>query len=88
MFRWKATAALAVVAALALTGCADGGESGGGSGSSSERADRLTLITIAAPTSYDIGAGAEWGNRSEYFEAVFDTLSNEIGLLKFKPAAT
>lgn len=72
MFRWKATAAVVVAAALALTGCA-GGE---GSSSSGEggRADRLTLISIAAPTSYDIGAGAEWGNRSEFFEAVFDTL--------------
>jgi ABC-type dipeptide transport system, periplasmic component len=73
MFRWKATAALAVVAALALTGCAGGGSTTG-DGTGDGRADRLTLISITAPTSYDIGAGAEWGNRSEYFEAVFDTL--------------
>lgn len=72
MFRWKATAAVAVVAALALTGCA-GGETET-TGSDGGRADRLTLISIVAPTSYDIGAGAEWGNRSEFFEAVFDTL--------------
>ncbi|MFJ6653407.1 ABC transporter substrate-binding protein [Microbacterium sp. NPDC091313] len=70
MFRWKATAALAVAAAVVLTGCAGGGGSEGGSGS----ADRLTLISIASPTSYDIGAGAEYGNRSAFFEAVFDTL--------------
>ncbi|CAL4860882.1 ABC transporter substrate-binding protein [Microbacterium sp. MM2322] len=72
MFRWKATAAVAVVAALALTGCA-GGDTTNTSGEGG-KADRLTLISIAAPTSYDIGAGAEWGNRSEFFEAVFDTL--------------
>ncbi|WP_240741299.1 ABC transporter substrate-binding protein [Microbacterium oleivorans] len=72
MFRWKATAAVAVVAALALTGCA-GGDTTSSTGEGG-KADRLTLISIAAPTSYDIGAGAEWGNRSEFFEAVFDTL--------------
>jgi peptide/nickel transport system substrate-binding protein len=70
MFRWKATAAVAIVAALALTGCAGGGEGGSGSGAG----DRLTLSAIAAPTSYDIGAGAEYGNRSPFFQAVFDTL--------------
>lgn len=85
MFRWKATAALAVVAALALTGCAGGGESGGESGSGGAHADRLTLISIAAPTSYDIGAGAEWGNRSEYFEAVFDTLLRQDSKGELQP---
>lgn len=71
MFRWKATAALAVVAALTLSGCAadnTGGGSGNGSGG------QLTLGAIAAPTSYDIGAGAEYGNRSPFFQAVFDTI--------------
>ncbi|QLD13242.1 peptide ABC transporter substrate-binding protein [Microbacterium oleivorans] len=72
MFRWKATAALTVVAALALAGCASG-DTGSGGGDSG-RADRLTLTAIAAPTSYDIGQGAEWGNRSPFFQAVFDTL--------------
>jgi len=70
MFRWKATAALAVAAALVLTGCSGGGSGSDGSGS----ADRLTLTAIASPTSYDIGAGAEYGNRSPFFQAVFDTL--------------
>ena len=88
MFRWKATAALAVVAALALTGCAGGGESGGESGSGGAHADRLTLISIAAPTSYDIGAGAEWGNRSEYFEAVFDTLLRQDSKGELQPNLT
>ncbi|WES63068.1 ABC transporter substrate-binding protein [Microbacter sp. GSS18] len=72
MFRWKATAALTAIAALALTGCAGGGESDGGTDSG--RADRLTLTAIVGPTSYDIGQGAEWGNRSAFFQAVFDTL--------------
>ncbi|WP_363354754.1 ABC transporter substrate-binding protein [Microbacterium sp. LMI12-1-1.1] len=73
MFRWKATAALAVVASLALAGCAGSADDGGRS-SDSGRADRLTLIAIAAPTSYDVGQGAEYGNRSVFFQAVFDTL--------------
>ena len=73
MIRWKATVAIAAIAALALTGCAgDGGDtSQGGEGG---RADKLTLVAIASPTSYDIGQGAEWGNRSAFFEAVFDTV--------------
>lgn len=74
MFRWKATAAVAVIAALALTGCAGGDTPTDGNGGDGSRADRLTLISIAAPTSYNIAEGAEWGNRSEFFEAVFDTL--------------
>ncbi|MCT2086180.1 ABC transporter substrate-binding protein [Microbacterium enclense] len=69
MFRWKATAALAVAAALTLTACA-GDNTGGGDGEGSQ----LTLGAIAAPTSYDIGAGAEYGNRSPFFQAVFDTI--------------
>ncbi|SDG68658.1 ABC transporter substrate-binding protein [Microbacterium sp. 77mftsu3.1] len=72
MFRWKATAAVAVAAALALTGCA-GGDTTSSTGEGG-KADRLTLISIAAPTSYDITQGAEWGNRSAFFEAVFDTI--------------
>ncbi len=70
MFRWKATAALAVAAALTLTGCA-GDNTGSGTGGEGAQ---LTLGAIAAPTSYDIGAGAEYGNRSPFFQAVFDTI--------------
>ncbi|MBW9094320.1 peptide ABC transporter substrate-binding protein [Microbacterium jejuense] len=73
MFRWKATAATIAIAAIVLTGCAGSGDGGADSGGSG-RADRLTLTAIAAPTSYDIGAGAEYGNRSPFFQAVFDTL--------------
>ena len=72
MFRWKATAATIAIAALALTGCAAGGDDG--ASGDSGRADRLTLTAIVAPTSYDIGQGAEYGNRSPFFQAVFDTL--------------
>lgn len=74
MIRWKkaaAAAAIAVTTALLVTSCAGGSSDGGGGDSA---ADRLTLIAIAAPTSYDITKGAEWGNRSGFFEAVFDTL--------------
>ncbi|MFT3797427.1 ABC transporter substrate-binding protein [Microbacterium sp.] len=86
MFRWKATAALAVVAALALTGCAGGDDSGdSSSGESSGHADRLTLISLFAPTSYDIGSGAEYGNRSPFFQAVFDTLLQKNGAGEIEP---
>lgn len=66
MFRWKATAAVAVVAALALSGCSAGGDSSEGSGT-------LTLGAIIAPTTFDV-SGAEWGNRAPFYQAVFDTL--------------
>lgn len=71
MLRWKATAATIAIAALALTGCAssggDGGSGDGGSGGT------LTLGAILAPTTLD-PAGAEWGNRSPFYQSVFDTL--------------
>ncbi|WP_345800582.1 ABC transporter substrate-binding protein [Microbacterium sp. AZCO] len=69
MFRWKATAAVIAAAALALTGCAagDAGGSTGGAGGT------LTLGAIAAPTTFD-PASAEWGNRSPFYQSVFDTL--------------
>jgi peptide/nickel transport system substrate-binding protein len=70
MFRWKATAAALAVAALALTGCASGGESGGTDGSGG---GTLTLGAILAPTTLD-PAGSEWGNRAPFYQTVFDTL--------------
>ncbi len=84
MIRWKkaaAAAAIAVTTALLVTSCAGGSSDGGGGDSS---ADRLTLTAIASPTSYDISQGAEWGNRSPFFEAVFDTLlrANSAGELE------
>lgn len=74
MSRWKAAAALTAIAALALTGCAGGGEATNGGGGDSGRAERLTLTAIVAPTSYDVSKGGEYGNRSPFFQAVFDTL--------------
>lgn len=69
MFRWKTTAAVAVTAAaLVLTGC-----SGSTSGSDSGSGGTLTLGAIVAPTTFD-PAGSEWGNRSPFYQAVFDTL--------------
>ncbi len=67
MFRWKATAATIAIAAIALTGCAGGGSNEANSGGS------LTITAIAAPTTFD-PAGSEWGNRSPFYQAVFDTL--------------
>jgi peptide/nickel transport system substrate-binding protein len=73
MIRWKkaaAAAAIAVTTALVATSCAGGGSEGGGSG---DGGGSLTLGAIIAPTTYD-PSGAEWGNRSPYYQAVFDTL--------------
>jgi len=70
MFHFRSAAAVVTaVTVLALTSCSSGsGAQDGGT------ADRLTLTTFAAPTSYDTGKGGEYGNRSPFFQAVFDTL--------------
>jgi peptide/nickel transport system substrate-binding protein len=69
MLRWRtATAAVAITAALALTSCAADATGSGGEGGG-----QLTLGAILAPTTFD-PAGSEWGNRSPYYQAVFDTL--------------
>lgn len=70
MFRWKATAATIAIAALALTGCAGGSEDTGAGGTSG---GTLTLGAITPPTTFD-PAGSEWGNRSPFYQSVFDTL--------------
>lgn len=68
MFRWKATAAIVAVAALALTGCTTGsGEPAEGEKST------LTLGAFLAPTTFD-PAGSEWGNRSIFYQTAYDTL--------------
>ncbi|MDN3496822.1 ABC transporter substrate-binding protein [Planococcus sp. APC 4015] len=85
MFRWKATAALTAIAALALTGCAGGAGDDTSGGGDSGRADRLTLTAIIGPTSYDIGSGAEYGNRSPFFQAVFDTLLQKNAAGEIEP---
>ena len=74
MIRWKkaaAAAAIAATAALALSSCAGAGSDGGGGGEGG--GGSLTIGAIVAPTTYD-PSGAEWGNRSPYYQAVFDTL--------------
>ncbi|MET0780641.1 MAG: ABC transporter substrate-binding protein [Microbacterium sp.] len=74
MIRWKkaaAAAAIAVTTALAVTSCAGGGSDGGGGGEGG--GGTLTLGAILAPTTFD-PAGAEWGNRAPFYQAVFDTL--------------
>jgi peptide/nickel transport system substrate-binding protein len=74
MFRWKATAAALAITVLALTGCAGGSSDGGGSGEG-ESGGTLTLGGFLAPTTFD-PAGAEWGNRSPFYEAAYDTILN------------
>lgn len=66
MFRWKATAAVAIAAAFALGGCTATGEPSG-------EGESLVLGAILAPNTLDPSA-AEWGNRAPYYQAVFDTL--------------
>ena len=73
VLRWKVAAATVTIAALALTGCAGAAEDGA-EGSGSGRTGQLTIATAAAPASYDIAQGGEYGNRSPFFQAVFDTL--------------
>ncbi|WP_456285355.1 ABC transporter substrate-binding protein [Microbacterium sp. JZ70] len=68
MIRWKAAAATLAVSALALTAC-----SGNGGGAGGETDTSLTLGAIAPPVTLD-PAGAEWGNRAPYYQAVYDTL--------------
>ncbi|MCI2957051.1 ABC transporter substrate-binding protein [Agromyces atrinae] len=70
MFRWKVTAAVAITAALALTGCSADSNSGGDGGSGG---GTLTIGAITPPTTFD-PAGSEWGNRSAFYQAVYDTL--------------
>jgi peptide/nickel transport system substrate-binding protein len=67
MFRWKTTAAAAVVAALALTGCTAADDTNDGA------ADSLVIGQFLAQSTFDI-TQAEWGNRALYYQAVYDTL--------------
>jgi peptide/nickel transport system substrate-binding protein len=68
MIRWKAAAAAAVITTLALTGCA-----GGEATTDDSAGGTLTLGSILAPTSLDPGL-AEWGNRTWFYQAAYDTL--------------
>jgi peptide/nickel transport system substrate-binding protein len=74
MIRWKkvaAAAAIAVTTALAVTACAGGSTDDGGGDSAT--GGTLTLGGFLAPTTFD-PAGSEWGNRSPFYQSVYDTL--------------
>lgn len=66
-----------VAAALTLSACGGGGTDEGGDGASSgdgsTSGGTLTLGAITSPMTFD-PAGAEWGNRSPFYQAVYDTL--------------
>jgi peptide/nickel transport system substrate-binding protein len=67
MFRWKATAIAVTVAALTLAGCASPETPNDGEKPS------LVLGQIIAQSTFDV-TQAEWGNRSLYYQAVYDTV--------------
>jgi peptide/nickel transport system substrate-binding protein len=64
VFHWKAAATALAMAAMTITG-----------GAAQEGASTLVLGQFIAPATFD-APGAEWGNRSLYFQAVYDTLLN------------
>jgi len=70
MLRWKTVAATLVVGALALAGCSDATED-----ASPDPAQPTSVVIgqFLAPATFDV-TQAEWGNRSLYYQAVFDTL--------------
>ncbi len=70
MFRRKALAASLAIAALALSACTGGGSD---SASGGDGGGTLTLGAITEPLTLD-PAGAEWGNRSPFYQAMYDTL--------------
>lgn len=65
----KLTGASAALGVIGLAGCS----SGGGAGAGGEGGGELVLGLISAPMSFDPSI-AEWGNRSPYYQAVYDTL--------------
>lgn len=74
----KVTAVGAVLAAaLTLSACGGGGNgeesNGDGSGGESASGGTLTLGAITSPLTFD-PASAEWGNRSPFYQSVYDTL--------------
>jgi peptide/nickel transport system substrate-binding protein len=70
MFRTKKLAALLVVAALGLAGCAPGEES---DSSDAVKGGTLTLAQIGPPETF-AAAQAGWANSSQYMQAVYDTI--------------
>ncbi len=68
MFRWKTATATVAASALTLTACGGGEE-----GSNGQESETLVLGSLSAPNSFDPAAG-EWGNRSAFYQAAYDTL--------------
>jgi len=81
MNRWKSAAAVAVAAALALTGCSGGAKSTSSAGTGSTSGGTLTLGLIAQATTFS-AADINWANEAPYGQAVFD------GLLRANPDGT
>lgn len=74
MFRIKRAAIVAVIAALALTGCAaGGGDGGGGDGESNGAGGTLTWGVIAQASTF-AQKDMRWANESPYGQAVYDSL--------------
>ncbi|WP_156761210.1 ABC transporter substrate-binding protein [Microbacterium karelineae] len=71
MIRWKTAAATLIASALVLTACSGGQDEQGGSAGGGDSS--LTIGAITPPVTLD-SAGAEWGNRAPYYQAVYDTL--------------
>lgn len=73
--RFVTATAVLMAAAFALAAC-DGGAGGttdGEGAADGEATGTLTLGAITSPLTFD-PASAEWGNRSPFYQAVFDTL--------------
>lgn len=73
MFRWKATATIAAIAALALAGCSSPSENTDAPTSDSSAPTSVVLGQIIAPSTWDV-TQAEWGNRALYYQTVYDTI--------------
>lgn len=82
--RWRLAAVTATIAALVLAGCAGTGEDGG-EASASGRAPLLTIGTSGSPSSLDVAKGADYGNVSPFFQAVFDTLLQKDSAGELEP---
>jgi peptide/nickel transport system substrate-binding protein len=70
MFRSKKILIAALAATLALSGCAATAET---EPTDDSRGGTLTIGSVGAPATLD-PAGATWGSRAPYLQAVFDTL--------------
>ena len=74
MFKWKRTAAVAVAAAIALTGCSGGGGSQGGGGDGSGGSGGTLNLGLIIAASTFAQKDMRWANESPYAQAVYDSL--------------